>query len=81
MGKTGRRQSAACLLYTSRLEYYRNKNKVNDDFVFCSETMMDLIDDAFEVASSDVFILIEGESGTGKAVSYTHIGRHRRRIR
>lgn len=53
-------------LYESRLEYYRNKNKVNDDFVFCSETMMDLIDDAFEVASSDVFILIEGESGTGK---------------
>lgn len=54
--------------YESGLEYYRKQNVQNENVVYKSKIMQDLVDKALKVAKQDVTVLIQGESGTGKEV-------------
>ena len=51
-----------------KIRYPKNKHdkKFMEEFVFASETMMQVMEVVQQVAKYDVNVLIEGESGTGK---------------
>lgn len=66
-------------LYQNEIAYYRAKNLIQEEMVFQSSCMVELLSTIIKVAPLDITISIQGESGTGKSLLAKLIYEHSNR--